>query len=125
MAMEEEKSNPAQNVRTDLSRLGETQRRQLPVTKVVREVGFGSARFETRLSVPLATTRSPRRDVDATAFRENLERLAEPNLPSRDTLLRPRLGCASRVGLSSAKRNPIRYVTRHRHSSPMQYSIWP
>lgn len=61
------------------------------VPKDVRVAGFDDAKFATLVSVPLTTIRQPCRDLALTAFRAMLERIAEPTLPARHILLRPRL----------------------------------
>ena len=61
------------------------------VPKDVRIAGFDDAKFATLVSVPLTTVRQPCRDIAVTAFRAMLERIADPTLPTRNMLLRPRL----------------------------------
>jgi DNA-binding LacI/PurR family transcriptional regulator len=61
------------------------------VPQEVRVVGFDDAKFATLVSVPLTTVRQPCRDIAHAAFRAMLERIAEPTLPARNILLRPRL----------------------------------
>ncbi len=74
------------------------------VPRDVRVVGFDDAKFATLISVPLTTIRQPCREIALTAFRAMLERIADPTLPARNILLRPRLVVRESCGVYLAKK---------------------
>lgn len=53
----------------------------------VKMVGFDDVKYASLLSVPLTTIHQPCADIGATAIRTMVERVHNPNLPSRDILL--------------------------------------
>jgi LacI family transcriptional regulator len=63
----------------------------LRIPQDFRVVGFDDVKYATLVSVPLTTIHQPCREIAVIAFRTMLERLAEPNLPTRSISLPARL----------------------------------
>jgi len=57
----------------------------------VRLVGIDDVRYASLLPVPLTTLRQPCRDIGVAAMAAMLDRIARPDLPTRDILLHPTL----------------------------------
>jgi DNA-binding LacI/PurR family transcriptional regulator len=64
---------------------------RIAVPQKVRVVGFDDVVFATLVSPALTTIQQPCREIALTAFRTMMDRLADPALPPRHTMLSPRL----------------------------------
>ena len=63
----------------------------LRVPQDLRIVGIDDVKYAGLLGVPLTTLHQPCREIGETAVRTMLERIANPNLPTRDVLLECKL----------------------------------
>jgi len=67
------------------------EKNKVRVPRGLRVVPFDDVKYATLLSVPLTTIHQSARDIAVTAYREMLDRIAEPTLPARTILLSPHL----------------------------------
>jgi GntR family transcriptional regulator of arabinose operon len=72
------------------------------VPKDVRVVGIDDADYAGLLPVPLTTLRQPARELGAAAIAAMLDRVAQPDLPTRDILLHGTLVVRESCGAGDA-----------------------
>jgi GntR family transcriptional regulator, arabinose operon transcriptional repressor len=80
------------------------------IPKDVRVVGIDDVGYASLLPVPLTTVHQPCRDIGVTAMTVMQERLAQPEVPTRDVLLASPLvvreSCGAKFRDASARHSP-------------------
>ena len=73
------------------------------IPKDIRIVGIDDVKYARLLPVPLTTLHQPCRDLGRIALAVMLDRIANPDLPPRDVLLRCELIVRKSCGMASKK----------------------
>jgi DNA-binding LacI/PurR family transcriptional regulator len=74
-----------------------------PIPEDIRIVGIDDVKYARLLPVPLTTLHQPCRDLGRIALAVMLDRIANPDLPPRDVLLRCELIVRKSCGIASKK----------------------
>jgi DNA-binding LacI/PurR family transcriptional regulator len=87
-------------------------RLNLRVPDDIRLVGIDDVEYASLLPVPLTTLRQPMRQIGDAALTAMLERVARPDLPARDILLRADLVVRESCGAALEARQPEDEIKR-------------